>query len=54
MSDSNRSLVARNDFIRRVVTASKIPADKSTELATELWKLPELADNWDGLTTGCG
>ena len=102
----------KQDFIRRVVSASKIPSDKATILATKLWKMSgrssrlaeaacnreltkaedalddkmdakvkeigkllglkayregdprgwtirvvvgkELANNWDGLTTGCG
>jgi hypothetical protein len=107
-----KKLTPQQDFIRRVVTASKIPTAKSTELAQELWEMApessklatascnrdlseaeqlrdaeldarvkaigvqlgltayrqddprgwtirvvvprELADNWDGITTGCG
>jgi hypothetical protein len=34
-----KKLTEQQDFIRRVVTASKLPKAKSTELAMELWEM---------------
>jgi len=36
---TTRKLTEKQDFIRRVVTASKLPETKSTKLAVELWNM---------------
>ena len=44
-----KRLTERQDFIRRVVTASKLPNTKATKLAIELWNMGQrsarLAEN---------